>query len=116
MRGTHRTATVTFDGDDVWKLNRRNAKAFRRRVQPVFQNPYGSLDPMYSVSALDVVVQAQILALLTELRAPLGLTYLFISDDLAVVRQIADDVVVMCRGRVLEHAPTGEVFHWPRDE
>jgi len=181
------SGTVTFDGRDVSTLNGAAARAFRRRVQPVFQNPYASLDPMYSVyrtieeplrthgigsrpdrqravrelldqvalpssmqrrfprelsggqrqrvaiaralalqpemlvcdeavSALDVLVQAQILALLNELQARLGLTYLFISHDLAVVREIADDVVVMCRGRVVEHAPADDVFERPRDE
>ena len=181
------SGTVMFDGRDVSTLNRSAAKAFRRRVQPVFQNPYASLDPMYSVyrvveeplrahgigsradrqravrelldqvalpssvlrrfprelsggqrqrvaiaralalqpellvcdeavSALDVLVQAQILALLNELQARLGLTYLFISHDLAVVREIADDVVVMCGGRVMEHAPADDVFSRPRHE
>lgn len=184
---TPTSGTVTFDGRDIAALDRRSAKAFRRRVQPVFQNPYGSLDPMYSVyrtieeplrthgvgsraerhravrelldqvalpsavlrrfprelsggqrqrvaiaralalqpemlvcdeavSALDVLVQAQILDLLNELQVRLGLTYLFISHDLAVVRQIADDVVVMCRGRVVEHAPAEDVFARPADE
>lgn len=181
------SGTVTFDGRDVATLNGAAAKAFRRRVQPVFQNPYASLDPMYSVyrtieeplrthgigsrvdrqravrdlldhvalpssvlrrfprelsggqrqrvaiaralalqpemlvcdeavSALDVLVQAQILALLNDLQARLGLTYLFISHDLAVVRQIADDVVVMCRGRVVEHAHADDVFERPYDD
>jgi peptide/nickel transport system ATP-binding protein len=181
------SGTVEFDGRDISELNRGDAKAFRRRVQPVFQNPYGSLDPMYSVyrtieeplrthrvgsraerhravrelldqvalpsvvlrrfprelsggqrqrvaiaralalqpevlvcdeavSALDVVVQAQILALLNELQARLGLTYLFISHDLAVVREIADDVVVMCRGRMVERAATEEMFERPGDD
>jgi len=184
------SGTVVFDGLDVSgtaSLSRRQTLAFRRRVQPVFQNPYGSLDPMYSVaqiieeplrihrigdrhqrqhavrelseqvalpsslltrrprelsggqrqrvaiaralalrpevlvcdeavSALDVVVQAQILELLAELQAALGLTYLFISHDLAVIRQIADQVMVMRAGRVVEHAATEDVFTAPRDD
>jgi peptide/nickel transport system ATP-binding protein len=181
------SGAVTFDGGDVAALNRREALAFRRRVQPVFQNPYSSLDPMYTVfraieeplrihrvgnrrerraavrelveqvalpssvldrrprelsggqrqrvaiaralalrpevlvcdeavSALDVLVQAQILELLTELKDALGLSYLFISHDLAVIRQIADEVLVMKAGRVVEHASTDEVFTQPRHD
>jgi peptide/nickel transport system ATP-binding protein len=181
------SGTVVFDGQDVAALRRGERLAFRRRIQPVFQNPYSSLDPMYSVfhtieeplrihrigdrhrrrkvvrelaeqvalpssmlsrrprelsggqrqrvaiaralalrpevlvcdeavAALDVVVQAQILDLLAELQVALGLTYLFISHDLAVIRQIADDVMVMRAGRVVEHAPTEEVFTRPRDD
>ncbi|GAA2476513.1 dipeptide ABC transporter ATP-binding protein [Nocardia seriolae] len=178
---------VTFDGRDVATLDAKGAFAFRRRVQPVFQDPYGSLDPMYSiyrtieeplrthgifsqkereaairdlldkvslpatvmrrypnelsggqrqrvaiaralalspevvvcdeaVSALDVLVPAQILQLLNELQAELGLTYLFITHDLAVVRQIADDVLVMQQGKVVEAASTTEVFDNPRSD
>jgi peptide/nickel transport system ATP-binding protein len=182
------SGTVLFDGTRIdGNLDRDAALAFRRRVQPVFQNPYSSLDPRYSVfraieeplrihrigdrkrrvqavrdlvdqvalpssvlarlprelsggqrqrvaiaralalrpdvlvcdeavSALDVVVQAQILDLLGELQAELGLAYLFISHDLAVIRQIADDVLVMRAGRVVERAPTEELFDRPGHE
>ncbi|MFD3594834.1 ABC transporter ATP-binding protein [Nocardia sp. NPDC058640] len=181
------SGSVCFDGKDVAKLDSKGAFAFRRRVQPIFQNPYGSLDPMYSifrtieeplrvhkigtpaereatvrdlldkvslptsvmrrypnelsggqrqrvaiaralalspemvvcdeaVSALDVLVQAQILTLLNDLQAELGLTYLFITHDLAVVRQIADNVLVMREGKVVEAATTDEVFASPREE
>ncbi|MEV6222779.1 ABC transporter ATP-binding protein [Nocardia fluminea] len=181
------SGTVNFDGKDVAKLDSKGAFAFRRRVQPIFQNPYGSLDPMYSifrtieeplrvhkigtsaereavvrdllekvslpasvlrrypnelsggqrqrvaiaralalspemvvcdeaVSALDVLVQAQILTLLNDLQAELGLTYLFITHDLAVVRQIADNVLVMREGKVVEAATTDKVFAAPRED
>jgi peptide/nickel transport system ATP-binding protein len=183
------SGTVVFDGLDVSDITMRRGEmfAFRRRVQPVFQNPYSSLDPMYSVfhtieeplrihrigdrderrqavhelaeqvalpssvlsrrpqelsggqrqrvaiaralalrpevlvcdeavSALDVVVQAQILELLAELQGALGLTYLFISHDLAVIRQIADEVMVMRAGRVVEDGPTEAVFTRPRHD
>jgi peptide/nickel transport system ATP-binding protein len=66
-----------------------------------------------SVAALDVSIQAQVLNLFTELRGALNLTYLFISHDLGVVRFISDRVVVMYLGRVVESAPTEEIFSYP---
>ena len=178
---------VFHDGVDLSTLGPQELFALRRIMQPVFQNPYGSLDPMYSifrvveeplrvhgigtakerearvaelldmvslprsvmrryphelsggqrqrvaiaralalkpeivvldeaVSALDVLVQAQILRLLAELQTDLGLTYLFITHDLAVVRQVADDVVVMQHGRMVESEAADELFAHPRED
>ncbi|PTT60595.1 dipeptide ABC transporter ATP-binding protein [Arthrobacter sp. HMWF013] len=178
---------ILFDGVDTAALKPAELFKFRRRVQPIFQDPYGSLDPMYNifrtieeplrvhkignkasrvkkvrelldqvslpqssmqrfpnelsggqrqrvaiaralaldpeviicdeaVSALDVLVQAQVLNLLADLQANLGLTYLFITHDLAVVRQIADHVCVMEKGKLVETGSTDDVFESPQQD
>jgi len=172
------SGSVHFDGTDLVSLSGAAMRALRRRMQMVFQDPYSSIDPRYSVRAalleplhvqglrppraeetarveqlmamvglnpslmnsfphqlsggqkqrvgiaralalqpdlvvldeptasLDVSIQAQIIALLEQLRQDLGLTYLFISHDLSLVRYFCDRIVVMYLGRVVEILPT----------
>lgn len=178
---------IVIDGNDISNLNKREFLNLRRRMQPVFQDPYGSLDPLQNimntvaeplvthkvgnrkerearvrelleqvslpwalstrypselsggqrqrvaiaralalkpdivvldeaVSALDVLVQAQILELLAELQRELDLTYLFITHDLAVVRVIADQVCVMNQGKIVEAGSVAEIFDNPKQQ
>ncbi|MFC4012612.1 ATP-binding cassette domain-containing protein [Nonomuraea purpurea] len=183
---TPTSGEVLLDGQDLARMNERRLRPIRSRIQMVFQDPYGSLDPRMTAaeivgeplklrgvrsgaerereaaglldrvglpssalgrrpaefsggqrqrigiaralasrpevlvcdeatSALDVSVQAQVLALLNELRRESGLTYVFISHNLGVVREISDEVLVMRAGRMVEHGPTGEVLAEPRE-
>ena len=68
------------------------------------------------VSALDVSVQAQIVNLLQDLQAELGLTYLFIAHDLAVVEHVSDHVLVMYRGKIVESASADAIYSDPQHD
>ncbi|MCD7820336.1 MAG: ABC transporter ATP-binding protein, partial [Lachnospiraceae bacterium] len=77
-----------------------------------------SMDPTFivcdePVSALDVTIQAQVLNLLQDLQQEIGLTYMFITHDLSVVRHISDDICVMYLGQLVETSPSKELFQIP---
>ena len=180
--------SVTFDGIDLLALSKAEMLPMRKRIQVVFQNPYASLNPRFTVgqtlvepmtihgigkdnderesrargllvkvgldeaamdkyphefsggqrqrvaiarcltldpevlvldeavSALDVSVQAQVLNLLKDLQDELGLAYIFISHDLAVVRFMADEVLVMKDGEVVEQASVAQILDAPQQE
>jgi peptide/nickel transport system ATP-binding protein/oligopeptide transport system ATP-binding protein len=68
------------------------------------------------VSALDVSVQAQIVNLLQDLQDEMGISYLFIAHDLAVVEHLSDDVLVIYRGQIVEAASAEEIYRDPKNE
>ena len=179
--------TVLVDRQDIWSLKGANLKAFRRKVQPIFQNPASSFNPRQSIgqilaaplevhgigdrdsrrakvvelldrvglpkdaierhphqlsggqkqrvaiaravilqpevvladeptSALDVSVQAQVLDLFDDIRRDLGLTAIFVSHNLAVIRQVSDQIAVMRHGRLVEYGAADQVFGDPRHD
>ncbi|GCE39779.1 dipeptide transport ATP-binding protein DppF [Rhodococcus wratislaviensis] len=183
---TPTSGRILVDGVDIAQLSEKALRPFRSRVQMVFQDPYGSLDPHLTAvdivgeplrlqgirskserarraaelidrvglpatalhrrpaefsggqrqrigiaralasgpellvcdeatSALDVSVQAQVLDLLREIQHDTGLTYVFISHNLGVVREISDTVIVMSRGRVVESGSTTDVLERPAE-
>jgi ABC-type oligopeptide transport system ATPase subunit len=182
------SGNILFRGTDITTLSQREFRPFRRQMQMIFQDPFGSLNPRWNifkivtepirvhfpslkvvereekaadllkrvglrpeflrrfphefsggqrqrigiaralaaepalivcdepVSALDVSVQAQIVNLLADLQAELGITYLFIAHDLAVVEHISDEVVVLRQGEVMEAAPAEMIYRAPKHE
>ena len=181
----HTSGQVFFAGEDILKFPKERMKEMRREMQMVFQDPFSSLNPKYSVyqlieepilihqllpdkkkreeriyelmnlvglaeryvnaypheldggrrqrigiaralavnpkfivcdepvSALDVSIQAQILNLLMDLKDELGLTYIFITHDLSVVKHISDEIMVMYLGQMIEKARPDELFQNP---
>ena len=181
------TGEAIFEGRDILAMSQKAFMPYKRRIQIIFQNPYASLNPRFtvghiltepmnihgigssaqertelafellqkvdlpevsfykyphefsggqrqriaiarcltmkpdilicdeSVSALDVSVQAQVLNLLQDLQDEFQLSYIFISHDLAVVKYIADEIMVMSEGRIVEIANSDEIYRHPRE-
>jgi peptide/nickel transport system ATP-binding protein len=181
------TGEAIFEGRDILSMSAKEFMPWRRRIQIIFQNPYASLNPRFtighiltepmeihgiganaqertdlafellqkvglpevsyykyphefsggqrqriavarcltmkpdilicdeSVSALDVSVQAQVLNLLSDLQDEFGLSYIFISHDLAVVKYISDEILVMSEGKVVEIANSDDLYRHPRE-
>jgi len=175
------SGSVTFQGEEILSLSRRQMAQRRRDMQIVFQDPFGALNPRHKVatligeplavhgvkdrstrvqellelvglpadaaqrfphefsggqrqriaiaralalnpklliadepvSALDVSIQSQIINLIADLRARLGLSMIFISHDLSVIRHVSDRIAVMYFGRIVELAPAAELFDAP---
>jgi ABC-type glutathione transport system ATPase component len=183
---TPTSGRIKVDGTDIARLSDRAMRPYRSRIQMVFQDPYGSLDPHLTAvdivaeplrlqgihnkreqhkraatlidrvglpstalnrrpgefsggqrqrigiaralasepellvcdeatSALDVSVQAQVLDLLREIKRDTGLTYVFISHNLGVVREISDTIVVMSAGKIVERGATADVLARPAE-
>lgn len=179
--------SITIKGEDIWALSGARLKAFRRKVQPIFQNPASSFNPRQTIgriltaplevhalgnraerrakalallekvglpedvydrhphqlsggqkqriaiaravimepeivladeptSALDVSVQAQVLDLFEATRRELGLTSIFVSHNLAVIRQVSDQVAVMRNGQLVEYGSADAIFTDPQHE
>ena len=178
--------SILFEGIDLAQLTSAQMRAYRSRIQIIFQNPYASLNPRFtvaqiliepmrihgigrddddrarlalamiakvgltpeafgkyphefsggqrqriaiarcltmrpeiivcdeSVSALDVSVQATVLNLLLDLQEEFGLTYVFISHDLAVVKYMADDILVMSQGEIVERGSSDDIYNQPQ--
>ena len=129
--------TIHFQGDASWRTTRMNELLDQVGLEPRHSARLPrelsggqrqrvaiaralSLRPQLlildeAVSALDVSVQAQVLNLLISLRSSLGIAYLFVSHDLAVVRQISDTCLVMSDGVIVERGPTQQILDHPED-